>query len=668
MTDHTTPLRGEAARTASSPPAEAPRFVAAVPHWLRVSLARRLMLGLAVALLASAALLLVLALAIGRDSLRRQHEAAAQRVAHLFEASLQNAMLKRDLDGMAGILASLGQSSGVTQARLLAPNGAVRFASQPQAVGTNAWSQIDGLCLHAGCAAPPPRLQWRPLPQGEQLQIAYPIHNQPRCAQCHGVASAHPVNGVLLVDFEPLPALNPVSAPGLMLVGAGLATLALFATIMGLTLRRQVTEPLARLATTTDRLAAGALDARLGQGAHGPDELGRVADGFDHMADRVQTMVGDLAEQHRFLQTLIDAIPDPVLVIGPDFRIRLANSAYTALVGQQPQAVIGQCCHRASRGLDEPCPSTLLHCPVAEMRARPQRLRSMMSVRRADGSAVEVDIEAAPLITRDGETLVVEVMRPLDRAVRFSQEQRLSTIGLLANGVAHEIHNPLASIRLALQASLRGLRAGDMGREELTDYLQLVDREIDRCVATTQRLLQMSQAPGQTLQPVAVATAVDDVLALLGEECRSRGVQVQVVIDPPGARVLADEAELRQVLVNLIHNALHAMAGGGGIDITGRPTPAPDGDAPRMGYELSVRDTGRGIAADEQSRIFLPFFSRRADGQRGTGLGLAICKAAVERFGGRITVRSEPGAGACFTLHLQTPPEPGDTAHGEDRA
>lgn len=159
MTDHTTPLRGEAARTASSPPAEAPRFVAAVPHWLRVSLARRLMLGLAVALLASAALLVVLALAIGRDSLRRQHEAAAQRVAHLFEASLQNAMLKRDLDGMAGILASLGQSSGVTQARLLAPNGAVRFASQPQAVGTNAWSQIDGLCLHAGCAAPPPRLQ-----------------------------------------------------------------------------------------------------------------------------------------------------------------------------------------------------------------------------------------------------------------------------------------------------------------------------------------------------------------------------------------------------------------------------------------------------------------------------------------------------------------------------
>ena len=653
MTSPIPPLRTDAALAAAPPPAEAQRFAAGAPRWLRVSLARRLMLGLAVALLASAALLVVLALAIGRDGLRRQHEASAQRVAHLFEASLQNAMLKRDLDGMAGILASLGQLSGVTQARLLAPNGAVRFASQPQGVDGDARSEIEGLCLRAGCDAPPPRLQWRPVPQGEQLQIAYPIHNQPRCAQCHGAASDQPVNGVLLVDFDPLPPLNPVSAPSLMLVGAGLATLGLFATIMGLTLRRQVTEPLARLATATDRLATGALDARLGKDAHGPDELGRVAQGFDHMADRVQAMVDDLAEQHRFLQTLIDAIPDPVLVIGPDFRIRLANSAYTTLTGQAPQAIVGQCCHSVSRGLPAPCPSTLLHCPVAEIRARPQRGRSMMSLRCADGSAVEVDIEAAPLITRDGETLVVEVMRPLDRAVRFSQEQRLSTIGLLANGVAHEIHNPLASIRLALQASLRGLRGGDMERDELIDYLLLVDREIDRCVATTRRLLQMSQAPGTNLQPVTVCTAVDDVLALLGEECRARGVRVDAHIDPAHARVLADEAELRQVLVNLIHNALHATPSGGRIDIQCQAVTSAEGET---AYELSVADTGCGIAADEQALIFMPFFSRRADGRRGTGLGLAICKATLDRFGGRITVRSVPGQGARFTLHMRASP------------
>ncbi|QTD45109.1 sensor histidine kinase [Ottowia testudinis] len=652
MTGLTTPVQTPVATPA--PQAGAGRWAAAVPRWLQASLARRLMLGLAVALLVSAAVLVVLALAIGRDGLRRQHEAAAERVARLFEASLQNAMLKRDLDGMAGILTSLGQSPGVAQARLLEPGGTVRFASHTRAVGSAAQAELAGLCLHAGCKPPQPRLDWRPAPGGDQLRIAYPILNQQRCVQCHGTADSRPVNGVLLVDFEPLAPVTPLGGPGLLLTGAGLATLALFAAIMGFTLRRQVAWPLARLAAATDRLAQGELSARVGAPAHGPDELGRVAHGFDDMAARVQTMVGDLAEQHRFLQTLIDAIPDPVLVIAPDHRIRLANSAYGALTGHDVAQLVGQACHRASRGLDEPCPVTLLHCPVAEIRARPQRLRSMMSLRRADGSAVEVDIEAAPLVTRAGETLVVEVMRPLDRAVRFSQEQRLSTIGLLANGVAHEIHNPLASIRLALQASLRGLRAGDMGRDELVDYLQLVDREIDRCVATTQRLMQMSQTPGQTLQPVALRPAVDDVLALLGEECRSRGVQVHIDIEPAAARVMADEAELRQVLVNLIHNALHAMAQGGRIEVQGRPAPASP-ESPGTDYQLSVRDTGCGIGPDEQTLIFMPFFSQRSDGQRGTGLGLAICKAALERFGGRITVQSSPGAGACFTLHLRTP-------------
>lgn len=198
---------------ATSPlPAPAAPRPGVVPRWLDASLARRLMLGLAVALMVSALLLITLALAIGRDSLRRQHEAAATREARLFEASLQNAMLKRDLVGMADILTSLGQSPGVAQARLLAPGGAVRFASQPQAVGSAAPEALQGLCLQAGCPPPAPRLGWQATPQGERLQIAYPILNQPRCAQCHGPADAKPVNGVLLVDFEPLAQAAPPAA------------------------------------------------------------------------------------------------------------------------------------------------------------------------------------------------------------------------------------------------------------------------------------------------------------------------------------------------------------------------------------------------------------------------------------------------------------------------
>jgi signal transduction histidine kinase len=122
---------------------------------------------------------------------------------------------------------------------------------------------------------------------------------------------------------------------------------------------------------------------------------------------------------------------------------------------------------------------------------------------------------------------------------------------------------------------------------------------------------------------------------------------------------MGDEAELRQVIVNLVHNALHAMPGGGRIDIEGALS--PDG----QWLDLSVSDTGCGIPAVDLPLIFMPFFSHRADGQRGTGLGLAISKAAMERFGGLIRARSVVGEGSRFTLTLRLvtgdpPTMPGD--------
>jgi len=243
----------------------------------------------------------------------------------------------------------------------------------------------------------------------------YPILNQARCSQCHGSIDHHPVNGLLVVDFLPNASALGLGST-LLLTCAAMGSLVLFALIMLMTLRRQVSEPLSSMAQTAEALV----------------------------------------RQH----------------------------------------------------------------------TRP--LRSMMSLRRADGSTVDVDIDAAPLTMEDGSILVIEVLRPLERSLRFSQQQRLSTLGLLANGVAHEIHNPLASIRIALQASLRGLRKGKMEHHELVGYLELVDHEIDRCVMTTQRMMQMSQLPAETLSPVNLTCAVDDVLALLREECRIRGVHVSI--------------------------------------------------------------------------------------------------------------------------------------------
>jgi signal transduction histidine kinase len=258
---------------------------------------------------------------------------------------------------------------------------------------------------------------------------------------------------------------------------------------------------------------------------------------------------------------------------------------------------------------------------------------------------LNVEIDAAPLVAADGRRLVVEVLRPLEDKVRFSQEQRLSAVGLLANGVAHEIRNPLASIRVALQGAQRRLAGKVLDREALSGYLDLVDREIDRCVSITERLLRMSQPPlSGDARPIAIAPAIRETLALLAEDARVQNISVEVDILPEKLTVLADDAELRMLTLNLAQNAFHAMLDGGCLKVIARV-------AEGMG-ELVFQDNGAGVAAADLPLIFMPFFSRRADGKRGSGLGLAICKAMVERFGGSIHADSQLGQGSTIIVRF----------------
>lgn len=600
------------------------------------SISGRLVAGVAAALILSGGLLVAMALWLGQQSVKAEQEQAAARLVQVFEASLHTSMLQRDLPSLQRTLEVLGQSPGIAQARLLNVQGDVRFASRSVALG----ARIALACQRPDCADAKLQNHWIRTPQGIALQISYPILNRAQCTLCHGAPSTHPVNGILLIDFELAPSGLGGSRQALLL-GLGLAALLLFGAVMAWTLRRVVTRPLQHMADISQRLARGDLGARIATASG--DEIGRVGQQFNAMANQMGQTIARLQTQQQFLQDLVNAVPDPLLVIGPDWQIRIANTAYARLIGHDPLTPVRGCCYRVGRGLNDPCPSTMLSCPVLQAREN-QTLRTVMALRHRDGSDLPVEIDAAQL-RFNGELLTVEILRPLDEAIRYSQEQRLSTIGLLANGVAHEIHNPLASIRLALQASLRGLAQGDMDKAELIHYLQLVDSQIDRCVATTQRLMQMSHPPGDTLVPVQLAVAIDDTVTLLGEEARMRQIEIRFVHPAQPIWVQGDDAELRQVFVNLLHNAMHAMTPGGLVNIQLDTSNASV-------VLIRISDTGVGIPAENISRIFLPFFSRRADGQAGMGLGLAVCKSIIDRFGGSIAVASELGKKTVFTISL----------------
>lgn len=618
-----------------------------LPELAPTSLARRMALWLLAAFVLVGGGLLAVSAWIGQSAMQREHEAASLRMAALFEAGLRNSMMARDLPGLQRLIDRLSDLPGLDAAFLVHPSGQVRFASSVARVGTDEAASLRGLCLAAGCGdLSRAQLHWGGAPGRSTLRVVYPVRNEARCAGCHGEPAQHPVNGVLLLDFAPLASERmTLEHAGTRLLPAALTALALLAFSLGWVFRREVLHPLAGLLATVGRFGAGDLKARTQ--SRGADEMVQLGRAFDHMADQVQSQMATLTAHGRFLQSLLDSAPNPMLLVGDDHRIVLANAAYARLLGMQRTDVVGKPCHAVSRGRKEPCEPTLVACPLAECRLDRPPLRTVMAFTRTDGSAVDVEIDAAALQGPNGERQVLQVIRRLDEQVRFSQEQRLSAIGLLANGVAHEIHNPLASIRLALQSSLRGLRDGSIERTELVDYLRLVDDEIDRCVHITQRLLRMSQPSAQMAQPVSVRDAIDDVLGLLAEEARRAQVVCKVKWSIPGdgARVLGDEGELRQILLNLVQNAVHAMPNGGQLTLA-----VEAGNAGTL--RIAVSDTGCGIAVADLPLIFMPFFSRRADGQRGTGLGLAICKTLAERSSGRLSAHSTLGEGSCFELVL----------------
>lgn len=230
--------------------------------------------------------------------------------------------------------------------------------------------------------------------------------------------------------------------------------------------------------------------------------------------------------------------------------------------------------------------------------------------------------------------------RELDR--QLFQTEKLATVGELTMGIAHEIGNPLAGMKAVTQALQyeEDLPAG------VTEALKRLEAEIDR-LSDFLRSFHGFAAP-QATQPVAMplAAAVADVLFWLRKEARTHGIDIVADIDP-ALTVFADPYQIKQVLLNLAVNAVHAMPQGGRLTIAAQAA----GDH----VEIAVRDTGCGIAPDVHARIFDPFFTTRAD---GTGLGLSIVRKIAQAHDAQLSVASTVGQGSCFTLAWPMPSIP----------
>jgi two-component system sensor histidine kinase HydH len=220
---------------------------------------------------------------------------------------------------------------------------------------------------------------------------------------------------------------------------------------------------------------------------------------------------------------------------------------------------------------------------------------------------------------------------------QLRRADRLSALGELSAGMAHEIRNPLGSIKGAVEI----LKDDYSADEPKYEFIQILLKESDRLNRIVQEFLGFARSKQPELQQADVNEALESVLTLTTQEARKAGVTVNKKLDQAIGMRSLDAGLLKQAFLNIILNAIQAMPAGGVLTVESRLR--------EDCMEIAVSDTGGGIPEENRKKLFSPFFTTK---KTGTGLGLAITYRIIENHRGKIDVSSEPGTGTTFTVRL----------------
>ena len=256
-----------------------------------------------------------------------------------------------------------------------------------------------------------------------------------------------------------------------------------------------------------------------------------------------------------------------------------------------------------------------------------------------DGAMLAVIVEDITL-RMEAERSLAATRAELTRVARFT------AMGELVASIAHEINQPLTAVITNSQAALRWLSHASPNLDEVAAALKRVNRDASLAGEVISRIRGFLRAGEIRREPVDLARMLDELLQMLQTVLSEAGVQVSVALPRPQPRLIADPVQLQQVILNLILNAVDAMRDlpGGGRWLRIEVAPEPAG-----GLGFAVRDSGPGVAADMEARLFEAFYSTKPD---GLGMGLAISRSIIENHGGRLWLDRSAGPGACFRFTL----------------
>ena len=258
--------------------------------------------------------------------------------------------------------------------------------------------------------------------------------------------------------------------------------------------------------------------------------------------------------------------------------------------------------------------------------------------------SIILEVIASPLYDKEGislgSLLILRDKTELNRLkIEMEQNKRLAAIGRLAAGVAHEIRNPLSSLK-GYATFFKEIF--DKSSENYT-IADVMIKEVDRLNRVVSELVELAKPVTMSGKPVNIQSLIQESIKLMGYEAEMKNIEIKTDLDPDVPQIYADTDRLKQVLLNLYLNAIQSMKGSGTLGIRLFQNQSD------QTVRITVSDTGTGIKKEDLPDIFEPYFTTKLS---GTGLGLAIVHNIVKAHKGEINAKSEPGKGTCFTIIL----------------
>lgn len=432
--------------------------------------------------------------------------------------------------------------------------------------------------------------------------------------------------------------------------------------VVHLAVKGFVTRPLEQLMVATDEVAGGDFGRRTQLRTR--DELGLLSEAFDQMAgsleryrdeveanrrqleDRVEARTAELAAAQERTAAILENLPVSVLVVARDLVVTTSNAAAGDLTAAPAGDLVGRTC------------AALLDTPLCRhdcLLARARRGEPHLEETRLGAAETAVLLECSPL--GDGGIVTVrDVSRLEQMREQIRRSGKLSSLGTLAAGLAHELNNPLGNVSTYAQL----LEEGAGSPERAAKMIETIRGEAERASRIVGRLLTFARPTSGEMLPLSTRDTALHATELLRPVLARQGVELRAPPeDAPDAAVLGDAGQLHQVLVNLVLNGAQAAGEGGWV----RLDVLPGDDEAGPGFRIA--DSGPGIDEHLRDQLFDPFFTTKEAGE-GTGLGLSVCYGIIQDHGGTITLENHPEGGAQATVRLL--PAPGGGPEDQQEA